>query len=227
MALSPRQERFVQEYCVRLEAKAAAEAAGYSAKWSKSIGSRLLGRPVVAAAIREAGIKHSGIVGVKIETVLHELQLIAYRGTEKTSDRLKALELLGRHCGAFTEESVKVVGITLEDLVPRRRAARPPDPAPSPATPVAAAPSTPPAAAAPPTPAPPPTQAPAQAAPAPAPVAVDCVHAFPPSGFGDCLLCHRVWRPSALPSASGNGQPKFAEGVYDPWKHLRGGKPSA
>jgi len=216
--LTPREARFCEEYQIDFCAAKAAERAGYSAKWSKSIGSRLLGRPAVAAAVREAGIKHSGVVGVKIETVLHELQLIAYRDTEKTSDRLKALELLGRHCGAFTEESVRVVGVTLEDLVPRRRSQPPGEapkalPVPSPASP--AAPSTPPTS---------PEQLASDAvdvAPAPEAVAEQlvCAHDFG-GPHGICLRCRNAWRPSPLPWESG-ARPHFAEGAGDPLKHFK------
>jgi hypothetical protein len=97
--LNPRQARFVEEYLIDLSATKAAERAGYSAKSAKSLGSRLLSRPAVAAAIYEARIRRSSLVEVRQEEVLRELQLIAYRDTERTGDRVRPLELLGRHLG--------------------------------------------------------------------------------------------------------------------------------
>jgi len=98
----------------------AAERAGYSAKSAKSLGSRLLSRPAVAAAIHEARIRRSSLVEVRQEEVLRELQLIAYRATERTGDRVWALELLGRHLGMFTDRlGMTTTKVRLEDLVPR------------------------------------------------------------------------------------------------------------
>jgi phage terminase small subunit len=77
-SLNPRQARFVEEYLIDLSATKAAERAGYSAKSAKSLGSRLLGRPAIAAAIREAKERRSGVVEVKQEEVLRELKLITH-----------------------------------------------------------------------------------------------------------------------------------------------------
>jgi hypothetical protein len=118
--LNPRQARFVEEYLIDLSATKAAERAGYSAKSAKSLGSRLLSRPAVAAAIHEARIRRSSLVEVRQEEVLRELQLIAYRETERTGDRVRALELLGRHLGMFTDRlEMTTSKVRLEDLVPR------------------------------------------------------------------------------------------------------------
>jgi len=74
----------------------------------------------VAAAIHEARIRRSSLVEVRQEEVLRELQLIAYRATERTGDRVWALELLGRHLGMFTDRlGMTTTKVRLEDLVPR------------------------------------------------------------------------------------------------------------
>lgn len=51
--LTPKQKCFVNEYIIDLNAKAAAERAGYSKRMSKAIGWELLQKPQIAAAIAE------------------------------------------------------------------------------------------------------------------------------------------------------------------------------
>jgi phage terminase small subunit len=50
-ALTPKQQRFVQEYLIDLNASAAAKRAGYSVKTADQLGYQLLQNPLVAAAI--------------------------------------------------------------------------------------------------------------------------------------------------------------------------------
>lgn len=52
--LTPKQERFVQEYLIDLNSTQAAIRAGYSAKTADRIGPELLGKTCVSAAIAEA-----------------------------------------------------------------------------------------------------------------------------------------------------------------------------
>lgn len=51
MSLTPRQQRFVDEYLIDLNATQAAIRAGYSAKTARSVGSENLTKPDIAAAI--------------------------------------------------------------------------------------------------------------------------------------------------------------------------------
>jgi len=76
--LTPKQERFVAEYLVDLNATQAAIRAGYSAKTAEQQGPRLLGNVVVAAAIGEAQARHLAAVDVSAQRVLKELAAIGF-----------------------------------------------------------------------------------------------------------------------------------------------------
>jgi phage terminase small subunit len=78
MSLSHRQALFVECYIKDLNAKAAAEAAGYSKRTAKAQGSRLLQHPDVAAAIegRRGAIKAK--LEITTERVLEELAKVGF-----------------------------------------------------------------------------------------------------------------------------------------------------
>ena len=153
--LTPKQQRFVDEYLVDLNASAAARRAGYSPKRAGAIGGENLQKPEIAAAItaRREALQHS--TQVTQERVIFELAKIGFLdarrffdsdgrpiplhqldaqtagavvglevleefagiGEErekvgevkkyKLADKVKALELLGRHVGIF-DDKVKV-----------------------------------------------------------------------------------------------------------------------
>ena len=146
MALTAKQQRFVEEYLVDLNATQAAIRAGYSAKNADKIGPELLGKTRVAEAIKQAMAKRSRRTGINQDRVLRELAKIAFvnptdvinmdeatiRGEAnredtaaiasvkvktipsedgdiverevKMCDKLKALELIGKHLGMFTDK---------------------------------------------------------------------------------------------------------------------------
>lgn len=108
MALTPKQERFVQEYLVDLNATQAAIRAGYSAKTASRIGPELLGKTCISEAIQKAIKKREKRTEVTQDYVIEKLREIAEKdasdGPEsdlKYSSKIKALELLGKHVGAF------------------------------------------------------------------------------------------------------------------------------
>lgn len=76
--LTPKQERFVSEYLIDLNATQAAIRAGYSAKTAKSIGQENLTKPDIAAAVEVAMNKRADKVGITAERVLQELALIGF-----------------------------------------------------------------------------------------------------------------------------------------------------
>ncbi len=119
--MTPNQERFVEEYLKDLNATQAAIRAGYSEKGATVRGSELLANRKVADAIQEAKDKRSGRVKVDADWVLERLVRNAERGAqaEPVTDRLgnptgeyqyeggvvnKALELIGKHVGMFTDK---------------------------------------------------------------------------------------------------------------------------
>lgn len=115
-ALTPKQERFVQEYLVDLNATQAAIRAGYSKNRASELGYQLLQKTTVQSAVQKAQKDRSERTEITQDYVIKKLKAIADQeasdGTDselKYSSQLKALELLGRHLGMFTDR-MKVEG---------------------------------------------------------------------------------------------------------------------
>lgn len=142
--LTPKQQSFVQEYLVDLNATQAAMRAGYSQRTAQRIGSENLSKPLVAEAIAQALAERAKRTEVKADRVVLELARIGYaritdvvdsgpggltlrrpsdvpddaaaavaelretRGRSglnlrvRMHDKLRALELLGKHLGIFS-----------------------------------------------------------------------------------------------------------------------------
>ncbi len=160
--MTGKQERFVEEYLIDLNATQAAIRAGYSPKTANEQASRLLAKVNIQAAISKAQAERSRRTGINQDRVIRELAKVAFlnpvdvidmdgatiRGeanredtaaiasvrvktiptddgpiTErevKTYDKLKALELLGKHLGMFTDK-LKLEGgvpVVLYDDIP-------------------------------------------------------------------------------------------------------------
>ncbi|CAM3923107.1 MULTISPECIES: terminase small subunit [Paenibacillus] len=78
MALSAKQQRFVDEYLIDLNATQAAIRAGYSSKTASEQGSRLLANVKVRACIDERMAELSRRTGVNQERIIRELARIAF-----------------------------------------------------------------------------------------------------------------------------------------------------
>lgn len=104
--LTPKQERFVAEYLVDLNATQAAIRAGYSEKTADRIGPELLGKTCVAAAIQSAMAERAAKIKRSAEDVLNDIRSLTQEvwrdGDLRTA--LKGLELEGKHLGMFTEK---------------------------------------------------------------------------------------------------------------------------
>ena len=100
-----RREVFVREYLVDLNATAAYKRAGYTSKGkaAENNASRLMGNDRVKAAIREALRARAVRTDVTTAWVVEEMRKNYDRCVEagELSAANKALELLGRHTGAF------------------------------------------------------------------------------------------------------------------------------
>lgn len=75
--LTEKQKIFIAEYLVDLNATQAAIRAGYSPRSARTIASRNLARPAIAAAIAEAQAKRLAALEMSAEAVLRELSAIA------------------------------------------------------------------------------------------------------------------------------------------------------
>lgn len=78
MALTPKQQRFVEEYLVDLNATQAAIRAGYSKKTAAEIGAENLTKPQIVAAVAAATDARSARTGYSADRVLEELARIAF-----------------------------------------------------------------------------------------------------------------------------------------------------
>lgn len=82
-SLTPKQQCFVEEYLVDLNATQAAIRAGYSVRTANEQGARLLVNVSVAAAIREAQKKRSERTEITQDMVLQELAKIGFSDIRK------------------------------------------------------------------------------------------------------------------------------------------------
>ncbi len=126
--MTPKQERFVEEYLVDLNACAAAKRAGYSERTAEWIGPQLLKKAHVKDAVQR-GLEEKKIKsGISAEYVLERLKCEAEMEGEGAthSARVKALELLGKHIGLFPANGRLEVALSpLEDVdTDARRIAR-------------------------------------------------------------------------------------------------------
>lgn len=86
MALTRRQQTFVNEYLVDLNATQAAVRAGYSKKTANEQGARLLAHVSVAAAIQKGMDERSARTGITADKVLQELAKLGFSDPRKVFD---------------------------------------------------------------------------------------------------------------------------------------------
>lgn len=106
--LTVKQERFCTEYIIDLNATQAAIRAGYSKKTANRIASENLSKPDIQRKIQELQQERAERTEITQDRVLKELAGIGFapitKGKIKAADKTKALELLGRHLGMFTDK---------------------------------------------------------------------------------------------------------------------------
>ena len=85
-ALNPKQQQFVAEYLVDLNATQAAIRAGYSPKTAGVQGFDLLKKPEIAAAIESLRNEHAKNTGLTVERVLTEAMRLAFFDIRKLTD---------------------------------------------------------------------------------------------------------------------------------------------
>ena len=78
MALNPKQQRFVAEYLIDLNATQAATRAGYSAKTADVQGCRLLGNVNVAQAVADGQAELAKGHGVTVDKIVGELAKLGF-----------------------------------------------------------------------------------------------------------------------------------------------------
>lgn len=114
--LNPKQQRFVEQYLVDLNATQAAIRAGYSAKTANVQAARLLVHANISAAIADGRAKLSESTGRTVAAVMADIGRVRDDAMQEVTDpetgnramlshkdALKALELEGKHLGAFVD----------------------------------------------------------------------------------------------------------------------------
>lgn len=104
--LTPKQQRFVEEYLIDLNATQAAIRAGYSEKTAAVIGAENLIKPNIQKAIEEAKKQISKRTELTVDMVVNGLLKEAqdYAEGSTQSARVSAWAHLGKHLGMFTEK---------------------------------------------------------------------------------------------------------------------------
>ena len=106
--MNDKQKRFCEEYLIDLNATQAAVRAGYAPKTAYSQGQRLLKDVEIAETITKLKSMQSKRTGITADRVLEELAKLGFSPMDecesfKASDKLRALELIGKHIGMFKD----------------------------------------------------------------------------------------------------------------------------
>ena len=124
MSLTPKQQSFVSEFLIDLDATQAAIRAGYSQQTARQAGAENLSKPDVSAAIAAAQAERSERTRITQDYVLEHLRTVVEtcmgrtRGEFNASGAIEALELLGKHLGVFKDRvEVKVTIDPAGDLI--------------------------------------------------------------------------------------------------------------
>lgn len=105
--LTNKQSRFVEEYLIDLNATQAAIRAGYSEKTAQIIGFENLSKPIIQEDLQKRMDAQSKRTEITADQILQEIASIAYdEENVRPGDRLRALELLGKHRALFIEKRV-------------------------------------------------------------------------------------------------------------------------
>jgi len=154
--LTDKQQRFVEQYLLDLNATRAAKDAGFSAKTANVKGAQLMANEGIQSAIQRAMTERSKRTEVTADAIVAQLAKIAFvdikdivewdssgvrvrdsagvDGTVltevsetmseggwtkkvKLADRMRALELLGKHLGLFTDKLKVDIDVSLADVL--------------------------------------------------------------------------------------------------------------
>lgn len=110
--MTPKQQRFVDEYLISLNATQAAIRAGYSQNMAKQIGYENLTKPYIAEAIAARRAQEAEKALVTREMVIEGLLREAHDTSKNSSQaaRVSALSWLGKHLEMFTDKVSGTVG---------------------------------------------------------------------------------------------------------------------
>jgi phage terminase small subunit len=119
-ALNPKQQRFVAEYLLDLNATKAAIRAGYSAKNADVTGPRMLGNVGIAAEIEKRQAELAGMLGVTVDRIVGELaklgfsNMLDYMRVGPSGDPVLDFSALTR------DQAAALTEVTVEDFMDGR-----------------------------------------------------------------------------------------------------------
>ena len=108
--LTPKQERFCQEYVIDFNATQAAIRAGYSKKTAHATGQENLRKPIISETIAKSKAKLADTAGVTVEQITEEFKKIAFGEVSKNltyKNKIAALENLGKHIGYYEKDNAQ------------------------------------------------------------------------------------------------------------------------
>jgi phage terminase small subunit len=143
--LTPKQERFVQEYLIDLNATQAAIRAGYAKNRADQTGYENLRKPEIQKRIQALKEKTANKLEITVECVLQERANIAFAKTKhlydgvivRASDKNKALDALDKYLGLYEKDNSQkgevtkearnaVIGELLRDIAAKQTTLPPP-----------------------------------------------------------------------------------------------------
>jgi len=113
--LTPKQQRFVDEYLIDLNATQAAIRAGYSERTAAEIGWENLSKPHVAHAIALAQAERATRTHIAQDDVIRGLlaETVVSGERGQAGARVRAWEILGKHLGLFPKDPVAQADVAL------------------------------------------------------------------------------------------------------------------
>jgi phage terminase small subunit len=126
--LPPRQQRFVDEYLIDLNATQAAIRAGYSARRASEIGYQLLQKTPVAEAVAHAEAERSARIGLTQDRVLEEMAALAFaklgdfaRWDSDTFELIDSAEIDSRAVVSVTQKTTTMTSDNGDLVIKRER----------------------------------------------------------------------------------------------------------
>jgi phage terminase small subunit len=119
--LTDKQQRFVEEYLIDLNATQAAIRAGYSEESARSIGSENLTKPDIQEAISDARARLTEAAQVTQERIVREYAKLAFLDIRKAFDSEGRLKPIGE---MDDDTSAAIAGLEVEELYEGRGEAR-------------------------------------------------------------------------------------------------------